>query len=252
MFAAGTRAPEKISSPVAEAWRPSFSSSRPTLKPGVSAGTMKALISASPFAVSPVLRGDHVRPGVAGIRDEPLAAVDDPGPAVRAVLVSGGRAGSAGVGAGAGLGQAVRAEDLAGGHRDEEALLLFRRSGQVDRPAAEARVGGDDQPERAPDAADLLDRDRVGEGVEAGAALVLRDRDAQPAHLAEASDDLDREAALALVLVDDGRDLLDHEVADRPAEQLVLGREVEVHGPRVPHDPAAPRRSCGVGARVLA
>ena len=45
MFAAGTRAPSNSSSPVAEAWRPSFSSSRPTEKPGVSAGTMKALIS---------------------------------------------------------------------------------------------------------------------------------------------------------------------------------------------------------------
>ena len=54
MFAAGTRAPEKISSPVADACNPSFSSSRPTLNPGVSAGTMKALISASPFSVSPV------------------------------------------------------------------------------------------------------------------------------------------------------------------------------------------------------
>ena len=70
-------------------------------------------------------------------------------------------------------------------------------------------MGGDDEPERAPDAADLLDRDRVGERVEAGAALVLGDRDAEPAHLAEAADDLDREAALALVLLDDRRDLGD-------------------------------------------
>ena len=100
-------------------------------------------------------------------------------------------------------------------------------------PAAEGRVGGDDQPERAPDAADLLDRDRVGERVEPGAALVLRDRDAEPAHLAEAADDLDREATLALVLVDDRRDLLDHEVADRRAQQGVLWREVEVHWPSV-------------------
>ena len=88
----------------------------------------------------------------------------------------------------------------------------------------------DDQPERAPDAADLLDRDGVGERVEAGAALVLRDRDAEPAELADAPDDLDGEASLALVLVDDRRDLGEHEVADRVAQQRVLGREVEVHG----------------------
>ena len=111
-------------------------------------------------------------------------------------------------------------------------------------------MGGHDQPEGAPDAADLLDRDRVGEGVEAGPAFVLRDRDAEPAHLTEPADDVDREASISLVLVDDRRDLLDHEVADRPAEQLVLGRQVEVHEPRVPHGPslrghpAACRREC--------
>ena len=44
-------------------------------------------------------------------------------------------------------------------------------------------------------------------------------------------DDLGREAPVALVLVDDRRDLGDHEVADRVAQQDVLGREVEVHDP---------------------
>ena len=141
----------------------------------------------------------------------------------------GGRPRAAGIGAGARLGQPVAADDPARRHRDEEALLLLGRAGEVERPAAEARVGGDDQPERAPDAADLLDRDRVGERVEPGAALVLGERDAEPAHLAEAADDLDREATLALVLVDDRRDLLDHEVADRRAQERVLGGEVEVH-----------------------
>ena len=46
-------------------------------------------------------------------------------------------------------------------------------------------MGGDDEPERAPDAADLLDRDGVGQRVEAGPAFVLGERDAEPAHLAE-------------------------------------------------------------------
>ena len=90
-------------------------------------------------------------------------------------------------------------------------------------------MGRDDEPERAPDPADLLDRDRVGQGVEPGPALVLGDRDAEPAHLAEPADDLDREAARALVLVDDRGDLGAHELADRVAEEDVLGREVEVH-----------------------
>ena len=127
--------------------------------------------------------------------------------AVRAVLVACRRARPARVAARAGLGQPVRADHLALRHRHEEALLLLVRAGQVERPAAEARVRGHDQPERAPDAADLLDRDRVGQRVEPGAALVLGDRDAEPAELADAPDDLGREAALALVLVDDRRDL---------------------------------------------
>jgi hypothetical protein len=94
-------------------------------------------------------------------------------------------------------------------------------------------VGGDDDPERAPDAADLLDSDRVGQRVHPGAAVLLGDGDPEPAHLAEASDDLGREAVGALVLVDHRRDLRLHEVADGRAEEGVLGREVEVHGPSV-------------------
>ena len=75
----------------------------------------------------------------------------------------------------------------------------------------------------------------------------------EPAHLAEAADDVDREAARPLVLVDDRRDLLDHEVADRLAEQGVLRREIEVHRPEsTATDLAPPRRSCGPPARVLA
>ena len=83
-------------------------------------------------------------------------------------------------------------------------------------------MGRDDQPERTPDAADLLDRDRVGQGVEAGPALVLGDRDAQPAELADPPHDVGREASLALVLLDDRRDLGLHEVADGVTQQRVL------------------------------
>jgi hypothetical protein len=89
----------------------------------------------------------------------------------------------------------------------------------------------DDQPERTPHPPDLLDGDGVGERVEAGAALILGDRDAQPAELTDPAHDLGREASLAFVLVDDGRDLGQHEVADRLAEQRVLRGEVEVHDP---------------------
>ena len=92
-------------------------------------------------------------------------------------------------------------------------------------------MGRHDQPERAPHPSELLDRDRIGERVEPGAAFVLRDRDPQPAELADPAHDLGREAPLALVLIDDRGDLGEHEVADRLAEQRVLRGEVEVHDP---------------------
>ena len=235
---------EDRSSPVAEAWRPSLSSSRPIEKPGVSAGTMNALISAAPSSRVPGPGGDDVRARLARVRDEALAAVDDPGAAVGAVLVARGRPGPARVAAGARLGQAVGADDLAAGHRHEAALLLLVRAGQVERAAAEARVRRDDQPERAPDAADLLDRDGVGQRVEPGAALVLRDRDAEPADLADALDDLGREAALTLVLVDDRRDLGEHEVADRVAQEDVLRRRGRGPSARAYHRTARLGRRC--------
>ena len=50
----------------------------------------------------------------------------------------GGRPRAAGVAAGPGLGQPVRADDLAARHRDEVALLLLGRAGEVERAAAEA------------------------------------------------------------------------------------------------------------------
>jgi hypothetical protein len=85
------------------------------------------------------------------------------------------------------------------------------------------------QPERPPDAADLLHGHGVGEGVHAGPALVLGDRDAEPAELADAPHDVDREAPLALMLVYDRRDLGRHELADRLLEEPMLGGQVEVH-----------------------
>ena len=113
----------------------------------------------------------------------------------------------------------------------------------MERTAAETRVRGHDQPERAPHPADLLDRDRVGERVETRAAFVLGDGDPEPAELADPTDDLDREASIALVLVDDRRDFGRHEVADRVAQQLMLGRQVEVHR-RSLHRTASRGRRC--------
>src|SRR5205823_4198766 len=74
----------------------------------------------------------------------------------------------------------------------------------------------------------LLDRDRVGERVRAGASIFLRYRHAHEPELGELGDEVVREAVLAVELRGDRRDLLLRELADGPADELVLGREVEV------------------------
>ena len=204
---------------------------------------MNALISAEPSSRVPVRAVTTYVPAWPALVMNRLPPSITQRAAVGAVLEAGRRPRPARIAAGARLRQPVRADDLAARHRHEVPLLLLGRAGEVERAAAEAGVGRDDQPERAPDPADLLDRDRVGQGVEARAALVLRDRDAEPAELADPAHDLDREAPLALVLVDDRRDLGRHEVADRVAEQLVLGREVEIHR-RSLHRTAVDGRRC--------
>ena len=105
---------------------------------------MNAEISASPSSLAAGSGGDDVGARLAGVGDEPLAAVDDPlaaGPgfqlAPAVALPARGRARPAGVGAGAGLREPVRADDLAAGHRDEVAVLLLLGAGEVQRPAAE-------------------------------------------------------------------------------------------------------------------
>ena len=130
---------------------------------------MNALISGAPSSRSPGPGGHDVRARLPGVGDESLAAIEHPAPAVGPILEPGDGPRPARIAAGAGLGQAVRADHPPGGHRDQEPLLLLGRTGQVERAAAQARVGRHDQPERAPDPSDLLDRDGVGQGVEPGA-----------------------------------------------------------------------------------
>jgi hypothetical protein len=107
---------------------------------------------------------------------------------------------------------------------------------------------GHDDPERPPDATDLLDRDRIREGVQPRAAILFGDRDPQPAHLAEPAHDLARETMFALVFLDGRCHFGCHELADRLLEKTVLGRQVEVHGVSLDTDdrgrPAEARSRC--------
>ena len=76
-------------------------------------------------------------------------------------------------------------------------------------------------------------RHRRGEAAlsaQAGAAVLLGGGEAEQAELAHLRDDVDREVVVAVPLGGVGGDLLLGEVADRPSELLVLGRQLEAHG----------------------
>src|SRR5262249_11499722 len=72
-------------------------------------------------------------------------------------------------------------------------------------------------------------RQRVADRVHPGAAEALRHRHAQQAELGEPRHDLLREAMLAVDGGGVGRDLPGREVARGLPDQLLLGRELEVH-----------------------
>ena len=88
--------------------------------------------------------------------------------------------------------------------------------------------------DRRVDPRELLDRERVRDGVAACAAVLLGDGQPHQAELAEVGNDLVRETRLAVELLRDGRDLLARELAHRVADELLLLGEVEVHAPQNP------------------
>ena len=121
-------------------------------------------------------RGDrHVSRDVgAGVGDELLRAVDDPAVGVERRA----RLDVAGVGAGVGLGQPERAELAPGAQVGQQPRLLLVVAEEVDRLRAERGVGAHRDRDRAVDPRELLDGDRVLQRAAAGAADLLRERDA--------------------------------------------------------------------------
>ena len=79
------------------------------------------------------------------------------------------------------------------------------------------------------DARELLDRERVGERVGAGAAVLLRERDPHQPELAELAHDLVRERLRPVELAGDRRDPRLRELAHRALQQRVVVGEIEVH-----------------------
>src|SRR5581483_156920 len=158
-------------------------------------------------------------------RDEDLLAREPPAGAValRARLEA------SRVGPGAGLGQRVAAERVAGGERGEQPRALLVGAEARDRLAEEAVRDGDDPPHVRVGAAELLDDERVGSHVEPQAAVLLGERRSEEAERGELADDPAVDRLAAIPLGREGGDLSVAELARGPLDQLLLGGKREVH-----------------------
>jgi len=94
-------------------------------------------------------------------------------------------------------------------------------------------VRGERDRDRRVDARQLLDDDRVRQRVGARAAVLLGDGHPHQAELGELRRQLVWEALFAVELLRDGRHLLQCELPDGVADQLVLLVEIEVHGAKL-------------------
>ena len=101
-------------------------------------------------------------------------------------------------------------------------LLLLLRPPALDRPADQRRLNGDDGAGRGVGPPDLLDDQPVGEVVEAATAVLLGDRGAEVADLAQLARQLAVEAPGTVVLADPGKDLPVAELPRRLGDQPLL------------------------------
>ena len=170
---------------------------------------------------------DHEHVGVAGVGDEDLGAVEDP---VLPLLVQhGGGLLALGIGAGARLGQAERADPLAGAQLGQVILLLLLGAVLIDGSAAQGGVGGDDNAGGAADLAHLLDGHDIGQNVRAGAAVLLGEIDAHHPQLRHLLDGFLGERLVLVHPLGQGLDFIFGEVTVHLAEHFLLSGKVQIH-----------------------
>jgi hypothetical protein len=101
------------------------------------------------------------------------------------------------------LAHAERAADLPGRHSRQVPLPLLRRPVLLQQ-VGDDEVGVDDAGQAHPAAGELLDDERVGQQRLAQAAVLLRDHEAEDAHVGHAGDDVRRVLVLVLQFGRDG------------------------------------------------
>ena len=175
------------------------------------------------------LRPDHEHVGDGRVRDpglragEPIAAVDPLGPRLHA----------GGVGAGVGLGQAEAADPLAGGELRQVALALGLVAVGVDRVHDEGGLHAHHRAVAGIDPLDLARDEPVGDVGRAGAAVILRQRDAEQPELAHLVEDRAVGLLLAVGLDDARQQLLLRVGARAVADHALVVGELIVEQERV-------------------
>ena len=159
------------------------------------------------------------------VGDELLGSVDHPLAVVE--LRPGTRV--AGVRAGLGLGQAERAEHLAGAQPRQPLVLLGFGAVEVDRLGAERRVRAERDRDARIGPGQLLDRDRVLERGSARTADLLREGNPHPAELGHLRDDLVGERLCPVELRGGRRHFRRCELPDSALQQPGVIVEVEQH-----------------------
>ena len=133
------------------------------------------------------------------------------------------------VGARGRLGQPEAGELLAARLGREPLLLLLLGPVAQERERVEPDVDGDQRAERGLAALDLLADERLGDEVEAGAAVLLRNDDSEQAQLRHPLDHAQVEVVVDVVLDRVRQHALVHEGANGVLGEALLVCQLEVH-----------------------
>ena len=137
------------------------------------------------------------------------------------------------VGAGFGLGQRERADQLAARERRHEARLLLVGAEREDRQRRGARVDGDGDADTGVRARQLLEHEDVREEVRARAAVLLGHAHAHEPELGELREHVARETVLAIPFRRVRLDPLAGEVAGERLDLPLLRAQLEIHAASV-------------------
>ena len=198
---------------------PSLCSVSRVVTPGQSRSTMNAEMPLC-FAAGSVFAKTSAWSATHAYEIQFFCAVEDVGVA----LTPRGRPHRGHVGAGGGLGQPEAGELLAARLRHQVALLLLLGPVAQQRERVQPDVDGDQRPERGFAALDLLARERLGDEVEPGAAVLLRDDDSEHPELGHALDRPHVELVVDVVLDRVREDALVDELANGLLDSSLLDR----------------------------